>query len=265
MTRNEVQMTYEPFHTHNASANGRWLVTCDHATNTVPPFVAGGSLGLPDADMQRHIAYDVGAAGIARHLADRLGGPAILSNFSRLVIDPNRGADDPTLLMRLYDGTIIPANRDADQAELLHRMAMCYTPYHDAQAELAARRDDTVIASVHSFTAQLRGRPRRPWQIGILHAGDGTLPGLVVDMLRADRDLAEAVTAETGEPFCVGDNEPYSGYLPGDSIDRHALGPGRPYVLIELRNDLIRDAAGQQFWADRLAPVLERALEITQL
>jgi predicted N-formylglutamate amidohydrolase len=90
---------------------GRWLVTCDHASNRVPDWVNGGDLGIAGADMARHIAWDVGAAGLARALAERLDSPAILSDFSRLVIDPNRGEDDPTLVMRLYDGTIIPANR----------------------------------------------------------------------------------------------------------------------------------------------------------
>ena len=91
-----------------ADRPARWLVTCDHATNRVPDWVAGGDLGIAAEDMARHIAYDVGAAGLTRALADRLEAPAILSDFSRLVIDPNRGEDDPTLLMRLYDGTIPP-------------------------------------------------------------------------------------------------------------------------------------------------------------
>ena len=100
----------------------RWLVTCDHATNRVPPEVNGGCLGLPEEDMARHIAYDVGAAGLTSHLASLLDAPAILSRFSRLVIDPNRGEDDPTLLMKLYDGTIILANRHADADEVERRL-----------------------------------------------------------------------------------------------------------------------------------------------
>ena len=88
----------------------RWLVTCDHASNRVPDEIAGGDLGIAAEDLERHIAYDIGAAGLAIALADHLGASAILSDFSRLVIDPNRGEDDPTLLMKLYDGTIIPAN-----------------------------------------------------------------------------------------------------------------------------------------------------------
>lgn len=228
----------------------RWLITCDHATNRVPGWVAGGDLGIAPADMARHIAYDVGAAGLTRALAARLDAPAILSDFSRLVIDPNRGEDDPTLVMRLYDGTIIPANRHAGQAEVEERLARLYRPYHAALAGLAARRTDTVIVAIHSFTPCLKGRAPRPWQVGVLHSHlDSRLSRALIARLQAEGDL------------CVGDNEPYLGHLPGDSIDRHALQPRRHNTLIELRNDLIGTAAEQDAWADRLAPLLAAALE----
>ena len=116
---------------------GRWLVTCDHATNRVPDDL-GGTLGISDADMARHIAYDVGAAGLARALGVALDSPVICSDFSRLVIDPNRGEDDPTLIMKLYDGTIIPANRHVGATETERRLAMLYRPYHAALARLAS-------------------------------------------------------------------------------------------------------------------------------
>ncbi|MFM2357120.1 MAG: hypothetical protein RLZZ528_2856 [Pseudomonadota bacterium] len=231
------------------SRPSRWLVTCDHASNRVPPDIAGGSLGLPGADMERHIAYDVGAAGVARRLADLLDGPAILTRFSRLVIDPNRGEDDPTLVMRLYDGSVIPANRHADETTVAHRLATLYRPYHDAYARLAARRADTVICAVHSFTSCLRGRAPRPWHVGVLHSHrDSRLALRLIDRLRREPGL------------CIGDNEPYSGHLDGDAIDRHALATGRPNVLIEVRNDLIGTEADQRAWAERLAPILEEVL-----
>ncbi len=107
----------QPCEVIGESRKNRWLVTCDHATNRVPDEIGRGSLGLPEAEMQRHIAFDIGAAGVTRALADRLDATAILSAFSRLVIDPNRGEDDPTLIMQLYDGTIIPGNRDLDTTE----------------------------------------------------------------------------------------------------------------------------------------------------
>ena len=241
-------MTYHPFSIIGLERKSRWLVTCDHAANTVPPDL-GGTLGLPEADMARHIAYDVGAAGVAQALAEALDGTAILSNFSRLVIDPNRGEDDPTLLMRLYDGSIIPGNRHADAAERDRRLDAYWRPYHAALAELAARRDDTVIVSVHSFTRQLRSRPSRPWHVGILHAWDARLSDPLIARLAAEPDLT------------VGRNQPYPGHLPGDAIDRHALQHGRMNTLIELRNALIEDAEHQRHWGRRLAPILQAALE----
>ncbi|MBC2836330.1 N-formylglutamate amidohydrolase [Paragemmobacter straminiformis] len=228
---------------------GRWLVTCDHASNHVPDWVGGGSLGISPEDMARHIAWDVGAAGLAIALAAALDGPCLLSNFSRLVIDPNRGEDDPTLVMKLYDGTIIPANRHAGEAEVTERLERLHRPYHDALAGLAGRRPDTVIVAVHSFTPCLKGRSPRPWHVGVLHSHlDERLSRALIDRLRAEPDL------------CVGDNEPYSGHLPGDAIDRHALRQGRLNTLIELRNDLIADAAAQQAWAARLAALLAQSL-----
>ncbi|MES2969583.1 MAG: N-formylglutamate amidohydrolase [Pseudomonadota bacterium] len=229
---------------------GRWLITCDHASNRVPDWIGGGSLGIDAADIQRHIAWDVGAAGVTRALAQALDSPAILSDFSRLVIDPNRGEDDPTLVMKLYDGTIIPANRHADAVEVTRRLDALHRPYHDAYARLAARRPDTVIVAIHSFTPCLRGRAPRPWQIGVLYSHlDERLSRRLIDRLMQEPDL------------CVGDNEPYSGHLPGDAIDRHALMPGRLNTLIEVRNDLITTPAQQQAWAQRLAPILTQVLE----
>lgn len=242
-------MTYAPYEIIGEHRDSRWLVTCDHAANTVPDFVAGGDLGLPPEDMARHIAYDPGAAGLSRYLAEILGAPAIMSNFSRLVIDPNRGEDDPTLLMKLYDGTIIPANRHADADERERRLNRCYRPYHTALSELAARRPDRAIISVHSYTRQLRGRAPRPWHIGLLYAADERLFRPLMAMLEAEPDI------------CVGANEPYGGHLPGDSIARHAIAYERPNILLELRNDLIETQAQQRAWAKRLAPMLGAALD----
>ena len=242
-------MTGQAYHIHGETRPSRWLVTCDHASNHVPDWVAGGDLGIAPADMARHIAWDVGAAGVAAALAERLDAPCILSDFSRLVIDPNRGEDDPTLVMKLYDGTIIPANRPIDDAGVAERLNRLHRPYHAALARLAARRDDTVILAIHSFTPCLRGRLPRPWQVGVLYAPQDIRLSLpLLRHLQAEPDL------------CIGENQPYNGHLPGDSIYRHALQPGRQHTMIEVRNDLIGDAAGQVQWADRLVPHLAAAL-----
>ena len=247
-------MTSEAYRIIGEERRSRWLVTCDHASNHVPDWVSGGDLGLPASDMARHIAWDVGAAGLTEALAERLDAPAILSKFSRLVIDPNRGEDDPTLLMKLYDGSIIPGNRHAGPHETEERLERLHRPYHAALAELAARRDDTVIVAIHSYVSQLRGRRPRPWHAAILHS-------------HLDSRLAQPLIARLREEdgLVVGDNEPYSGHLPGDSIDRHALRHGRPNVLIEVRNDLIEEVDGQIAWADRLAPALRDILAETGL
>ncbi|MCL3882136.1 N-formylglutamate amidohydrolase [Marivita sp. GX14005] len=240
-------MSYLPYFVHAENRASRWLITCDHAHNTVPPDL-GGTLGLPEADMTRHIAFDPGAAGVSLALADALGGTAILTNFSRLVIDPNRGEDDPTLLMRLYDGSVVPGNRSAGADEKARRLEAYYRPYHAELERLANRRDDTVIVSIHSYTRQLRGRPSRPWHVGILHGYDSRLSDPLIARLQAEPDLV------------VGRNEPYPGHLPGDTIDRHALHCGRLNTLIELRNDLIETEAAQEAWGQRLAPLLAAAL-----
>ena len=236
-------MTYAPFRIEGADRPARWLITCEHAANTVPPEVGHGTLGLDPADMERHIAYDIGAAGVTRHLAELMNSPAILSRFSRLVCDPNRGEDDPTIMMRLYDGTIIPGNRHADDAEKEERLRRLYRPYPAAYADLANKMNNPAICAVHSFTPHLRGRQPRPWEIGILYADD-------------DRLARPTIAACRAAGWCTGENEPYAGHLPGDAVDRHALLHGRPNVLIELRQDLIADETGQKLWAERLAPIL---------
>jgi len=239
----------DAFWTDGETRDNRWLITCDHATNRVPEWVGGGSLGIAPEDMARHIAYDVGAAGVARHLGEAMGATVIGSDFSRLVIDPNRGEDDPTLLMRLYDGTVIPANRDADAAERERRLTALHRPYHAAIEALAGTRPDRAICAIHSFTPQLRGRMARPWEVAVLYSlDDQILSPLLIERCRS-------------HGWVTGDNQPYIGHLAGDSIDRHALSKGRPNVLIEVRNDLIRDDAGQKLWAGRLAMVLDGLLE----
>lgn len=243
----DIAMTSPPYEIMGRDRDSAWLIACDHASNHVPPEIGGGSLGLPADQMSRHIAYDVGAAGVTRHLTERLGARAILGQFSRLVIDPNRGEDDPTLIMQVYDHTIVPGNRGLSDAERMRRLNSYYRPYHAAYADLAADRSDTIIVAVHSFTPRLNARSNRPWHIGILHAEDQRLSRPLLERLHAETDL------------CVGENQPYAGHLPGDAVDRHALIPGRPNALIELRHDLIETEAAQAAWADRLARLLEAA------
>lgn len=248
-----------PYEVFGLNRGSRVIISCDHASNRVPPCVGKGDLGLPPRDMERHIAYDIGAEGVARALGDALDSPVIVTRFSRLVIDPNRGEEDPTLLMRLYDGTIIPANRYADETEKARRLDAFHRPFHGALAQLMTSREDPVLVPIHSFTPQLVGRSPRPWQIGVLSAADRRLADALITTLQSP-DFANWVQEISGTPLCIGDNEPYAGHLPGDSVDRHALSQGHHNALIEIRNDLIATEAQQRAWAARLAPLLTRAL-----
>jgi predicted N-formylglutamate amidohydrolase len=220
------------------------LFICDHASNALPPEY--GTLGLPAAQLVRHIAYDIGAAALTRRLATRFGAPAVLSTFSRLLIDPNRGADDPTLVMRLSDGAIVPGNARADADEIARRRTDFWQPYRDAVRDaidtMSAAGSTPAIVSVHSFTDKWKGIAR-PWEIGILWDTDPRFAVPLMDGLR-----------EAG--FSVGDNEPYDGALEGDTLDEEVTRRGYAGLLIEVRQDLIADDAAAEAMADRIAPVL---------
>jgi predicted N-formylglutamate amidohydrolase len=226
------------------------ILICDHASSHVPPEYA--ALGLPASEFERHIAYDIGAAALTRALAARFGVPAVLSHFSRLLIDPNRGLDDPTLIMRLSDGAVVPGNARIDAAERARRIDRFYKPYDDAvnaaiEAGMASGRLPMIL-SIHSFTAHWKGIAR-PWHAGILWDADPRLARPLIEGLA--RDLA----------IVVGDNEPYHGALKGDTLYRHATRRGLAHALVEIRQDLIGDSAGVEAWAARLASVLS-ALEV---
>ncbi len=236
---------FAPFVTVAGNPAAGLILICDHAENRLPSRY--GTLGLgPDA-LERHIAWDPGASAVTLSLARRLDAPAVLSRFSRLLIDPNRGLDDPTLIMRLSDRAVIPGNRAIDEPERMARIERYYRPYDDAigravDAALAAGAVPAIV-SIHSFTPVWRGRGR-PWQIGILWDADPRLAQPLIDGLRADGDLV------------VGDNEPYSGDLTGDTLYRHATRRGLAHALIEIRQDLIADEGGVEAWAARLAALL---------
>ena len=242
-------MSEKAFETHNADAPARTLFLCDHASNAVPAEL--DRLGLPDAEFDRHIAYDIGAAKMARALADEFQAPAILARWSRLVVDLNRGADDPTVVMKLSDGQIIPANRDLDHNGIQERLRRYHAPYH---AAIGAKITDAlaqglipVLVSMHSFTPRWRGQAR-PWHVGVLWDRDGRLALPLLERFRQEPDIV------------VGDNEPYSGELENDALYRHGTMNGLPHVLIEVRQDLIAGDDGVRRWALRLKGALNDAI-----
>lgn len=239
----------EPSHERiEPTAAGPLLFLCDHASNALP--AAYGTLGLAPELFATHIAADIGAAEVARALAGAFGAGAILGVWSRLLIDLNRGEDDPTLVMQLSDGSLIPGNARIAAADIAWRTAQYHAPYHaaiaDAIAALCAAGTVPVLVSMHSFTPVWKG-VRRPWEIGILWDRDGRLAKPLIDAF-----------ARAG--FVVGDNEPYDGELENDCLYRHGTMLGLPHVLIEMRQDLIADAASARAFAARIKPILERAL-----
>lgn len=238
--------------------DGDWsrglVLTCDHARNALPAEY--GSLGLPPGEFERHIAYDIGARAVTLALAERLKAPAVLSTFSRLLIDPNRGEDDPTVVMRLSDGTVIPGNHPLGEQEIENRLERFHRPYRravDAALDrvFAAGAVPAVFA-VHSFTPQWKAF-RRPWQVGLLWDSDPRFTRLLLAELRADESLT------------VGDNEPYDGALKNDVLYTHCTARGLAHTLIEIRQDLIADDEGVNAWADRLAPMLGRINALAEL
>ena len=177
----------QPYEILGAGQNNAILIVCDHASNEVPADVGDGSLGLPPAEMRRHIAYDIGAAGVAAGISRILRAPAIFSKFSRLVIDANRDEADPTLIMQISDGTIIPANRKISRAERLRRLECYHRPYHCCLEELASEMIDPVLVSVHSFSPQLKGFPKRPWHVGVLFGQDDRVARPMVELLNSEK------------------------------------------------------------------------------
>lgn len=244
MTRSTV---FAPFDLVEGERGKGLVLVADHARRDLPEEY--GDLGLPATEFERHIAYDIGVEMVTRELAALIGAPAVLAGFSRLLIDPNRGEDDPTLIRQLYDGTIVPANYPLSEAERERRLENFYRPYHDAVAAMIASVAEAsghapFILSIHSFTPSMQGHVR-PWHVGILWDKDD----------RAPRPLIEALTAD--KKVVVGDNEPYDGALPGDTMYRHATANGLAHALVEIRQDLIADSAGALAWAQRLAPIVE--------
>jgi len=247
-----AEPAFSAVETISGSLSAGALLVCDHASNAIPSRY--GSLGLPREALERHIAYDIGAADLTRALAARLGAPAALSTFSRLLIDPNRGADDPTLVMRYSDGAIVPGNARADDMEIVRRRELFWTPYRDKVAALAeamiAAGEPPAILSIHSFTPVWRGAAR-PWKAGVLWDRDRRIARPLIEALKAEPDL---------RPDEIGDNDPYDGALAGDTVDAIATARGLANALIEIRQDLIAEREGALAWAERLGRLLEPIL-----
>ena len=238
-----------PFEVIEDSAGSPFLITCDHAGKRLPRAL--GDLGLTPAELERHIAWDLGAAGVARALARGLGACAVLQTYSRLVIDCNRPLGVPSSIADISEHTIIPGNQALPPGAAERRAREVFEPYHARIREELARRarasQPTVLIAMHSFTPTFKG-VARPWHVGMLYNRDARLAHALLELLRRDPALV------------VGDNEPYS---VSDSTDygvvEYGERAGNLHVEIEIRQDLLSTEAGQAAWAERFAELLPRA------
>lgn len=231
----------------NRAGKSPFLLVCDHASNYLPPQY--GTLGLKDADMLRHIAWDPGALPVALTMADMLDAALVEAGISRLAIDCNRPLDAPDLIPEVSETTLIPGNAALTDKDRAERIALSWRPFHDSIEALVEERvaagRETWLVSIHSFTPVYKGAAR-PWEIGIIHDDDERLSAPLIAALKA------------AERFDVGVNQPYS---PADSVyftlEQHARSRGLPCAMIEIRNNEIADAPGQARWAELLARLLD--------
>ena len=243
----------EPVEVVRPAGTSPFFLTCEHAGRAIPARL--GTLGLAGSDLERHIAWDIGAEGVARGLSGRLDATLVLQRYSRLVADCNRAPDAADFVAHTSEDTVIPGNRGLDRAEIDARAAEVFHPYHETihallDARIAARRL-TVAVSVHTCTPVYRG-VHRPWHIGVMYEHDDRLAREMLALLREEGEEAGLE---------VGDNRPY--FMTSDkdyAMPRHGQGRGLLHVGFELRQDLVGSAPGQDAWAERVARVLRESL-----
>jgi len=239
-----------PLQVLRAEGNSPFVLIGDHAGQQVPARL--GTLGLEQAELDRHIGWDIGIAGLADALSAQLDAIAILQTYSRLVIDCNRPLDSDSSIVEASDGTVVPGNLELGGAERSARAREIFTPYHariTRELDLrTARGQAPVLIALHSFTPRFDGVDR-PWHAGVLYHRDPRLAHALLAALRDEPDLV------------VGDNQPYAITDGSDyAVPVHGELRGLLHVELEIRQDLIADAQGQQAWAARLARILPRAL-----
>jgi predicted N-formylglutamate amidohydrolase len=235
-----------PVREFNTGGRSPFFLTCDHYGRLIPHVL--GDLGLPESELVRHIAWDIGIAGVAEALSKHLDAHLIVQRYSRLVIDCNRPPHVASSIPRISEATTIPANEGLSREAAATRRAQIFDPYHRRIDEIIDQRGNagmpTVLVSLHSFTPVYAGIAR-PWHIGTLYHRDTNLPPLLLQSLRAEGDLV------------VGDNEPYAVSDETDyTIPVHGEARGLMNTGIEIRQDLISDQAGEKAWADRLGRIL---------
>jgi predicted N-formylglutamate amidohydrolase len=240
-----------PVEVVNPDGRAIMVLTCEHAGRDVPARLL--DLGIPAAEMDRHIAYDVGAEGLARKLSAMLGAPLVLQRFSRLVVDCNRPFDAPDCFPAVSDGTRIPANENLTEQQRRQRFAEIHQPFHRAIGGLLDRRaaaaSPTILVSIHSFTPQLAAGAPRPWLLGALSNRD---PRFALRFIAIFQAAHPEIACAHNEPYLVDDRTDYT-------IPVHGEKRGLPHLLLEVRNDLLADDAGQERWSRLLADSLVAA------
>lgn len=239
-----------PFFTVNEDSHTPLLVLCDHASRVVPRSL--GALGVTDdADMSRHIAWDIGARAVSERIAERAGACAVLCGYSRLVIDCNRPLWSPTLVPEVSDGTIVPGNHGLMWEEIARRVEEIYLPYHLAIAEalgrFAARGVKPLVLFVHSFTPRMKGFDR-PWAIGVPHTFDRSVSAPFVQIMRR----IGGFEAADDQPYSFGDD-----YSEDYTIVAHALSKGLKHLFLEIRQNEIASQEGALLWGDRIFDALK--------
>jgi predicted N-formylglutamate amidohydrolase len=236
----------EPYEILGEPIAGGILAVCDHASNYVPDHL---NLGVDSTFLNRHIAWDIGVAGVAHYLVDISGCAAFMATHSRLVVDLNRDATDIGVVPIASDGIDIPGNR-LNIAGRDARLDQYFHPYHAKLEALLHAHRPLLILSIHSFTPQLQTEPlgQRPWEIGVLYNDHEIAAMHAIDCLRA-------------KGLIVGDQRPYSGKLLNATMNRHAEAQNIPYVGVEIRQDLIGNCAGQERFACILADMAQYVAE----
>lgn len=236
---------------HRLDGASPFQLIADHAGRAVPRSL--GALGLPDAELQRHIGWDLGIAEVAPRLSARLDAALLMQRYSRLVIDCNRPPHSPESIVKLSDGTVIPGNADIGSDAAEQRRLAIFEPYHAAiRAQLDARQqrgERSVLIALHSYTPVWQGRAR-PWHVGLLYGRDARL----ARALGARLEREPALVVGYNQPYDVSDDSDYA-------IPVHGERRGLLHVELEIRQDLIADPAGQQRWAELLARLLPPSLD----
>lgn len=239
-----------PVEVLRAGAASPFFLTCEHAGKLFPKRLA--TLGVSPQDLERHITYDIGAAGLARGLSRRLDAHLVLQNYSRLVVDCNRSPGAEDFITTISEKTEIPGNRGISEQQVKARADEIFHPYHDtisaALDERISSGRKTVLVAVHSCTPVFHG-VSRPWHVGVLYEHDPRFALILLELLEDEGHL------------CVGDNEPYFMTSEKDyAVPVHAQNRGIPHVELEIRQDLLGSEQGQEEWAEFLAGILREGL-----